>query len=968
MLNAPLDTLYYVFRDSIIEMITFQSNSKLLKISEGAFYYCQLSSITIPHSVEIIERRAFFSSTLENVLIENDSNLAEIGNEAFASCIKMNNWHVPDKSKITIINNGLFQYSYIMSIKIPAKIVKIGRYSFSNCQNLSHLEFENESLLNIIDYAAFGNCNISNLNLPCAVTEIHDLAFSSCRNLEFVIFPSNSQLYKFSPSAFRETKIEQLLIPPSVQILENDSPIKPYDYHIQPPLSFSDNCQVKIIGDNAFYKHSFKSIIIPSSVTKIGEYLFSSKYLSLITFSESSQLIEIGEYAFSESNISSIVIPSSVKTINNFAFYKCQNLRNISFQANSQLENIGTDSFKETTLSLFTMSSNLRYFPQIILYNSTEIIFEIDAENEYLNVVDNIVYSKDFKEVYRFPSAKEEIFINESVEIIGEYAYCGCTMTKITIPSKVSVIKSHSFENCTFLHDVEFSASSQITKIEKYSFVNTCIKDVYLPDSIKFCELEAFDNSTNIHLSQNSNCSNIEFYTNISSKIFIPKQIHEIPDYRFFKYKLLIQVEFPLDSELKVIGEYSFSETGIENISIPRSVEVISSYAFANCLNLTELVFDNNCNLITIGSYSFSKTNIKNIEFQAQNYAIQNYAFSDISSLNNVTFIEGNYTPLLYSNCFQSSSIKFLIIPSLFKNVESGALSYCAISFLYTSEFLIFNNDTPVGLNGNWIVNYTIPSNIKYIRFPQQTFSDLKLCLILEGSEVHLENQIFMYTGLEYKINKRFKFYAKSVFDLFTIFQIPYTLNDNLVLNEYFVIDPQNRIVLDYYGYQEFIQIPDTIEKIASHAFENLSIKAVSFNENIKQIEYHAFYNCSELISVYFPENSKIEYISEAAFGNCPKLQYISDFTSEKYKCVSDTIYRLEDDTSYETIIAHAPMSKETNIDIKSRIIGEASFMCSWNLEDVFINPNTVRQINRYAFFNCTNLKTINFPMCVSSV
>ena len=151
MLNAPLDTLYYVFRDSIIEMITFQSNSKLLKISEGAFYYCQLSSITIPHSVEIIERRAFFSSTLENVLIENDSNLAEIGNEAFASCIKMNNWHVPDKSKITIINNGLFQYSYIMSIKIPAKIVKIGRYSFSNCQNLSHLEFENESLLNIID-------------------------------------------------------------------------------------------------------------------------------------------------------------------------------------------------------------------------------------------------------------------------------------------------------------------------------------------------------------------------------------------------------------------------------------------------------------------------------------------------------------------------------------------------------------------------------------------------------------------------------------------------------------------------------------------------------------------------------------------------------------------------------------------------------------------------------------------------
>lgn len=174
--------------------------------------------------------------------------------------------------------------------------------------------------------------------------------------------------------------------------------------------------------------------------------------------------------------------------------------------------------------------------------------------------------------------------------------------------------------------------------------------------------------------------------------------------------------------------------------------------------------------------------------------------------------------------------------------------------------------------------------------------------------------------------------------------------------------------MLDYYGDDEFLLVPRDVFIVAPHAFENINTKVIYFENYINVIQQNAFYNCPELIMIYIPENSHLEYISEGAFVNCPKLKYISDFSSEKYKCISNTIYRIEDEENYETIIVHAPMSRDTHFEINSRIIGESSFMDSYNLETVFINSNTVRTINRYAFFNCTNLKRINFPLCVSSV
>lgn len=100
---------------------------------------------------------------------------------------------------------------------------------------------------------------------------------------------------------------------------------------------------LKEIGDHAFDGSSFYEIRIPGSVNKIGQYAFSfCESLQTVIFEEGLAEIDIG--AFSEcKKLRRIVFPSTLKKIGDCAFHGCSELREIVFS--NGIEEIGELAF-----------------------------------------------------------------------------------------------------------------------------------------------------------------------------------------------------------------------------------------------------------------------------------------------------------------------------------------------------------------------------------------------------------------------------------------------------------------------------------------------------------------------------------------------------------------------------------------------------------------------------------------------
>mgnify|MGYP001528760922 FL=1 len=103
----------------------------------------------------------------------------------------------------------------------------------------------------------------------------------------------------------------------------------------------------KVVVRSAFQGNQYiESLVIPNSVTEIGEYAFSGTSLKNILLPSGLKRIESG--LFDGSALESIIVPEGIEYIHN-AFEYCKGLRTIYLP--STIKSIGSRAFNDCNLS-----------------------------------------------------------------------------------------------------------------------------------------------------------------------------------------------------------------------------------------------------------------------------------------------------------------------------------------------------------------------------------------------------------------------------------------------------------------------------------------------------------------------------------------------------------------------------------------------------------------------------------------
>lgn len=993
LISAPLNTSYIALPDDYFgekyeinryafygreDIFSILVPSGVTKIGDFAFGECKyLSSVTISDYVLSVSSSAFSACPIEEATVPVN----------FISSIPKTNL-----TSVTVIGSE-------SSGNIPES-------AFKNCASLLNVVI-GKNVLGIGQYAFSGCSSLMSVSVSDSVMTIGTGAFDNCYRLVEII---NKALFKFEIGADSYGKIAKYAIEihnGASKIINSDG----YLFYTYDNVNFlvgyagseekttlPDNFKGEnyVINDNAMRGiMSIKSLVVPSSVTKIGENAFlGCEALEELVLCENT--VSIGKGAFDNCPIENATLPA--KFISSIPTAK---LITATITSGTKIEK---HAFRNAALmTKISISSDIAEIESYAFLGCVSLVeISVDEDNANYKTVDGSLYTKDGKKIVQYALGKtDESFAvladteeigdgafayspnlksftskeSDKLLMIGEHAFNNCkNLLSVTISKNVEVINSSAFYNCSSLRTLVFEADSVISSVGENAFFMCPIKEATIPAIVvsviptKNLQVLNVNGGTQISDSSLSGCTALKNVTVGDSvkvigasafsgctslvEVSVGKGVTNIGESAFLNCTSLKDV-YIVSLEKWCSIEFSDKQSNplayganlylngqlVVDLVIPGSVTVVGKYAFYNCKSILTVVVSEGVKYIS--SSTFEKCDrMVSIEFPETLISIGVSAFNGCYRLAEVI----NHSSLSISANKDTHGQIGYYLSSVHKgesrivNIDGYIFySYYSDTYLITYAGEDKALTLPESCNG---IGYSIRKNAFY------GFDDIK-SIVIPSDIKGIGEDAFFGCRIE-----SVTLPVSAVPYISPIYIKHLTINGGETMdNKTFFISNLNESV---FITLETLVIGDSVTVIEDSVFYKCkTLTSVTFGNGINSIGASAFFGCTSLANINIPKN--VETIGRSAFYGCTSLKTV---TFEEYSKLKVFAYGMfYGCSSLENVVMPKYITQ----------IGEYAFYECTSLKEIVI-PNSVTQIGSHAFAECEAISSVVIPDNVTTI